>query len=577
MQQSNPDNSLTWLKTIINSIYNGIVAINTKGQIILCNQSAAKLVDLPVEEIVGRPIKEVIPGSGLMHVVSMGVPMVSQRLKINDTFVYSNRTPVWENGRIIGAVGVFQEETSVEAISTELAIFKQLTREHDLLIESSYDGIFITDGKGYVAKVNTAYEKVTGIKREEVLGKHMSQMVADGLISHSATLQVLEKREPVTIVQQTRGGIEIMVTSTPIFNDQGEITMVLSNVRDMSRLKHLEAELDKTRSLTERYQQQLKELQLQQLQSSEIILQSPAMIKTYEAAVRVAPFDSTVLIQGESGVGKEVVARLIHKESGRTEKPFIKVNCGAIPENLLETELFGYERGAFTGSNRDGKAGLFEVADGGILFLDEVGELPLNLQVKLLRVLQDKEIKRVGGNRFRTVDVRLVAATNRDLQEMVESGRFREDLFYRLNVIPLYIPPLRERPEDVVALIQHFVKKLNKKYGMNKSLSPAAFKRLYEYHWPGNVRELGNVMENIMIMSESTTIGVEHLPKHFMKDRDSNQEAVVVKDIIRLGEAREQLEQKLIEMALRKTGSLRKAASLLGMDHSTLSRKRNRR
>ncbi len=570
--QANSEHAPTWMKAIINSIYNGIIAINASGHIILCNQSAANLVGKPVEEIIGHPIGEVIPGSGLMHVVQTGKAMVGQRLEINGTVVYSNRTPVWEEERIIGAVGVFLEETSVEAILSELAVFKQLTKEHDMLVESSFDGIFITDGKGYVKRVNSAYEMVTGISREEVMGKHMSQMVADGLISHSSTLQVLEKKEQVTIVQKTRSGRDIMVTSTPIFNDRGEITMVVSNVRNMSHLKKLEAELSETRVLTERYQQQLKELQMQQLHSSEVIYQSPAMLKIYEAALRVAPFDSTVLIQGESGVGKEVVARLIHRESGRAEKPFIKVNCGAIPENLLETELFGYESGAFTGSNKAGKAGLFEVAHEGTLFLDEVGELPLNLQVKLLRVIQDKEIKRVGGNKFRTVDVRLIAATNRDVEAMVQAGTFREDLFYRLNVIPLHIPPLRERPEDVVALIRHFLQKLNEKYSMNKTLTPAALKKLYEYHWPGNVRELNNVMENILIMSESNTIGVENLPRHFTKDRDAGHDAVVVTDIIKLAEARKQLEQKLIKMAIKRTGSLRKAASLLGMDHSTLSR-----
>jgi transcriptional regulator with PAS, ATPase and Fis domain len=297
------------------------------------------------------------------------------------------------------------------------------------------------------------------------------------------------------------------------------------------------------------------------------------MKKVFDFAARVAQVDSTVLITGESGSGKEIVAKTIHKLSKRKDGPLIQINCGAIPENLLESELFGYEPGAFTGASKEGKLGMFELAENGTLFLDEIGELPLNLQVKLLRVLQEREIVRVGGIKPKKINVRIIAATNKDLEKMVEKGMFREDLYYRLNVVRIKIPPLRERKTDIPPLIQHFLRKFNEKYEMNKKISPEVIERLIAYDWPGNVRELENLIERLVVIVIEDIIELKHLPDYLQASINSDHFQVSVSGIIPLKKASEDLEKQLISKALQKYGSTRKAAQILEVDQATIVRK----
>jgi len=391
---------------------------------------------------------------------------------------------------------------------------QQLCQELEMVIESFADGIYITDGQGYTLFVNKAYENITGLKRENLLGKHMRELEKKGIISQSATLIVLKNKKPVTILQQIKSKI-VMVTSTPYYDENGKISKVITNVRDMTKLKALENELNASRELTKQYQLQIKELE--QSKIGNIVIQSEAMLKVYISALRVAPFNTNVLIQGESGVGKEVFARIIHENSKRNQGPFIKINCGAIPENLLETELFGYEKGAFTGSNKEGKIGLFELAEKGTLLLDEIGDLPLNLQVKLLHVLQDKTIKRVGGLSERKVDVRVIAATNQNLEHLVKEKHFRSDLFYRLCTLPLSIPPLRTRGQDILILFDYFAQKL---YKRKLKLEPAVKIFLENYSWPGNIRELENVVKYMCsIIPINETVSIHHLPVYLNRNK----------------------------------------------------------
>ena len=563
---------------VIDAIYNAVIAIDTDGIITICNLSAEKIIGKPRKDIVGYHLLDVVPESGLIDVIETGVPVLGHKMRLNDTQIYTNRTPLWDEGKIVGAIAVFQDLTEIEKISKELNDYQQLTKELEAIIEASSDGIYIADGHGYTTRVNTAYEKISGNAREDILGKNMRELEEKGLISQSCTLLALKKREKVTILQQTKhSNTTSMVTSVPYFNKQGDITMVVSNVRDMSELKHLENELAESRSISQRYQRQLKELQMQQLKFDNVVIRSSEMNKVYESLLRVAPFESTVLLQGESGVGKEVIARLIHNNSRRKEGPFIKANCGAIPENLMESELFGYEGGAFTGSRKEGKIGLFELADQGTLLLDEIGDLPLDLQVKLLRVLQDKEVKPVGATRYKKVDVRVIAATNKDLETQVSKGEFRNDLFYRLKVIPIHVPPLRERREDILALIQYFLNKLNEQYHTKKTLSPQATETLLSYQWPGNVRELENVIEHLYIMCDQERIDLDQLPQ-YLQERHSliaDNGDVMVNDIIPLKEAKKMVEEKLVQLALEQAGSIRGAAKLLGVNHSTLVKKQH--
>lgn len=457
-------------------------------------------------------------------------------------------------------------------MSHELDTLKTLIEELDTIIELSLDGIYVTDGSGYTIKVNKAYERITGIKRNEVLGRHMQELVNEGYFSQSATLLVLKKRKPVTIMQQIKGGISIVVIGTPVFGQDGKIVRVINNIRDVTELIQLKLNLEETKKLKDNYFCELTQLRSQQIKEEGIIVNSISMKQTFELALRIAPVDTTVLILGESGVGKEVMAKFIHNNSKRKGEPFIKINCGAIPPNLLESELFGYVEGAFTGAKKEGKPGLFELADKGTLLLDEIGELPLDLQVKLLRVLEEHEFTRLGGVKPIKVDVRVLSATNRDLQSMVKEGKFREDLFYRLNVVPITIPSLRERKEDIPLLVQHYLTKFNKKYEMHKQISLNALEKLVQYRWPGNIRELVNIIERLVVTVNDSEIGLNHLPVQ-ISQLELAEISLPALEKIPLRDAVERVEKILLDRAMKRFGSTRKAAKALGMSQATLVRK----
>lgn len=443
------------------------------------------------------------------------------------------------------------------------------------IIESSYDGIYITDGKANTLVINRAYEELTGLRREDMLGKNMRDLVEQGLISKSATLMVLEQGKGITINQEFKTGKKLLVSSNPIFNENGEVSLVVTNVRDLTVLVQLKEQLEKNKELTKKYYSQIEEMKLQLLNQDDIIAEDENMINTIKFSKRVAKVKTTVLLRGETGVGKEEVAKLIHKSSQRNNNQFIEINCGAIPHALIEAELFGYEKGAFTGANKEGKLGLFEIADGGTIFLDEIGDLPLDLQVKLLRVLQEEEITKIGGIKPIKVDVRIIAATNRNLEQMVKNNDFREDLYYRLNVVPITIPPLRERKGDIISLANNFLLKFNEKYSQKKSFSTEALKYLFEYSWPGNVRELKNIVERLVIMGNNDVIEFEDLPKE-IKELYKKEVIDINKDIIPMKDAVEALELKLINNAYKKYRNVRDAAKALGIDASTFVRKRKK-
>lgn len=443
------------------------------------------------------------------------------------------------------------------------------------ILDSSYDGIYITDGRANTIMVNKAYERIAGIKIEELIGRNMNDLVNEGYISQSATLLVLKDRKVNTIEQNFKTGKKALVTSTPVFNSAGDITMVVTNVRDITELYELKEKLDEKENLTKKYSVELEAMKIELLKNNDLIAMDKKMLDIIQMAIRVAPIDTTVLITGETGVGKEEIAKLIYKNSNRETKQFIKVNCGSIPKTLIEAELFGYERGAFTGANKEGKIGLFEVADGGTIFLDEIGELPLDMQVKLLRVLQDGQFTRVGGVEEITVDVRILAATNRNLEEMVREKLFREDLYYRLNIVPITIPPLRDRRDDIIPLIHYFLNKLNKKYRFKKTISSEALKTLYAYEWKGNVRELRNIIERIMVMSEKDMISKPDLPKSILA-WDKVQNVINENEIVPLKQALNKVEKHLLEIAFNTYGNVRDAAKVLEIDPATFVRKRQK-
>ena len=446
--------------------------------------------------------------------------------------------------------------------------------ELDTIIESSYDGIYVTDGKANTLRINKSYENITGLKREDMMNKSMYELEKEGYISKSSTLMVLKSKRSNTIEQEFSTGKKVLVSSNPIFDGRGNISLVVTNVRDITELYELEEELAKNMKLTEKYHSEIEAMRIQYLDLTDMVAKDKTMINLLELAKRVANVDTTVLILGETGVGKEEIAKFIHKNSMRCDKNFIKINCGAIPQNLIESELFGYVKGAFTGANKEGKMGLFEVADGGTVFLDEIGELPLDIQVKLLNVLQEGEVERVGAIKPIKIDVRVLAATNRSLEAMTNEKTFRADLYYRLNVVPLTIPPLRERREDIVPLIQHFLSELNSKYNFEKTFTIEAVNTLYNYDWPGNVRELKNIVERVIVMSGSDKIFESDLPmKNSINYTEKNNTGVYISN---LKEAVEKVEAALISQAFNSAGNVRDAAKILGIDASTFVRKRKR-
>ena len=443
------------------------------------------------------------------------------------------------------------------------------------ILDSIYDGLYITDGKAVTILINDAYQTISGLQPEDVLGKNMWDVVSSGLIDQSGTLRVLESRGPVTLEQTFRTGKKALITSSPHFDEAGEISMVITVVRDITELYELQT---KYRESEERHRLEKDFLRRNQQFSSKLMANDPKTKAALARAQKVAALNTTVLLLGETGVGKEQFARLIYAHSARADQSFISINCGASPATLIESELFGYERGAFTGANKEGKKGVFESADKGTVFLDEVGDLPLEMQVHLLRILQEMQVTRVGGVRSIPVDVRIIAATNRDLLEMVRAKTFREDLYYRLNVVPIVIPPLRERPGDIAPLVQSFLREMNKKYREQKYFSTAAMDALYNYNWPGNVRELKNVVEQAVILSAHDKIQPLDLPIPSFLRTDRPEEVLdrAAGERIDLKLELARLEYDYICRAYNKYGSVRAAAASLGMDNSTFVRKRQK-
>lgn len=443
------------------------------------------------------------------------------------------------------------------------------------IIETSFDGIYVTNSSADTILVNKSYERITGLKREELIGRNMAEFVSRGVMSEATSFFVLKNKKPLTLYQTFNTGKSALVTSTPFFDENGEIKMIVTNVRDITELKKLQDKDRKRNDENIKYKGIIEELKLQIASDDYIVAEDEKMLNLLLLAKRVARVDTTILITGETGTGKEVLAKYIYNNSARKDKPFIKINCGAVPENLIESEFFGYTEGSFTGALKGGKIGIFEAANNGTLLLDEIGELPLGMQVKLLRVLQDGKFERVGSNKTIKVDVRIIASTNKDLNKMVEKGLFRKDLFYRLNVVPLNIPPLRDRGSSIIPLAEYFLKVYNEKYGMKKTISNEALKYLYEYNWPGNIRELRNLIEMLVVTSIESTINSCNLPSNIreymrMDEIDSSD------NISKLSDAVGKVEKDLISKAYEKHGNVRDAAKELGIDPSTFVRKRKK-
>ncbi len=564
---------LSELEAVFSSAHNGIVSIDSEGVITSFNPAAEKLSGIPVEKALGNYIADILVPTGLLEVVATGKSELSFKYQVGKRKYITNRTPIIQQGKITGAVGVFQEISEIERISQELNSVKELNKELLAILESSYDGVIVTDLQGSILKANKACKRVTGIKESETITS-LHEIIEKNIFSKPIIEKMCELAQPVTTLVSIGSENALLITASPVLNEKGTVSRIVINVRDMTELNQLRHQLRYTKELSDQYQSELTKLKNKFIMEPGIVTSSRQMKELISMALRVANFDSSVLILGESGVGKEVIAKLIHNNSSRSKNPFVKINCGAIPENLLEAELFGYEPGAFTGATKDGRIGLFEVANKGTLLLDEVGDMPPKLQVKLLRVIQEREVLRVGSSKPRSIDVRIIAATNKDLQRLVEAGAFRQDLYFRLHVVPIKVPPLRERRDDIVPIVFSLLKKLEKKYKIKKELSPEVIDLFVLRDWPGNIRELENVVEQLFVTSPEDVIKVCHMPSYLIqKDSEDGFKAVEVNRLMPLKEAIEELEKQLISKAMSDLGNTYKAAEALAVNQSTVWRK----
>lgn len=566
------DKSMVILHCVLDSIFCGILVVDKDGKIVVFNNSARKIFNMSDKELDGKDIRQVEVLKDIFQLMVENRGQGRHKFPFKDTSLIINFNPI-NSETEMGTVAIIHESTKSQCIDQELAVTENLLKEINVFLESSFDGILVTDKRGRVIRINSAWEKMFSISRKDVLGKTTQELIKRGVYEQSAAQKAVETGKVATVMFENRGR-KIIATGNPVYDGDGQLTSAVVNVRDITELENLRQQLERQQKLAERYSNEIKEMRRQQQQYSDIICQSKEMRQVMDMVSRVAEVDATVLVTGESGVGKEVVVRYIHRLSHRKDGPLVKINCGAIPPSLIESEMFGYEPGAFTGARKQGKMGLFELANGGTLFLDEIGEVNLDMQVKLLRAIQDREIIKIGSVKPIQIDTRIIAATNRDLKKMIKEGKFREDLFYRLNVINIHIQPLRCRKDDIAPLLRYFLRKYNAKYGKSKRFSNQTVNVLIDYSWPGNIRELENLVENLVVLVTGEEILPEHLPEYCFQSIHS-EEQVFVKGILPLKTAKRMLEKQLLTNAQEKYQTTREIAQALEVNQSTVVRKLN--
>ncbi|HZK53817.1 MAG TPA: sigma 54-interacting transcriptional regulator [Desulfosporosinus sp.] len=441
------------------------------------------------------------------------------------------------------------------------------------------DGIYISDAEGVTLNVNKMYEKLTGLKKEELLGRRVTDLEREGVFQTPLNPIIVKTGKSHTIVQVNKENRQVVISGHPVFDRNGKVHYVVTFVRDVTALTQLKDEISSQKDLIQKYHEEAKFLRSKNLYHEDIIIESPKMIKLMELLKRIAKTDANVLILGETGVGKDVFAYRIHERSARRGEAYFKVNCAIIPDNLIESELFGYEPGAFSGASTKGKLGYFELADKGTIFLDEIGELPFSMQAKLLSVLQDQEVLRIGSTKVKKIDVRIIAATNRNLEQAIKEGTFRKDLFYRLRVAELEIPPLRERQEDVIPLVKFFLDKYNTKYAKKMNLSREVIRVLQFYQWPGNVREIQNLILGLIVTQDKDILDIADLPFYLLVKQTRTENMAMGSDLDvnakkPLNDYLEDYENNLLKNAYKLHGeSITSVAKYFNVDRSTIFRK----
>ncbi len=500
------------MKEILDKTQEAVMAIDQDGRLTLFNHAAESITGMVAQEVLNLPVERLFPECRLMEVIKSGEPEIEHRQRLNETDIVITRMPVKDGQRVTGAIALFRDITELTGLHEQIDRLKEMQSLLEGILHSTQDAISVCDESGIHVLINPAYTGLTGLSETDIIGKPVTADIIEGESIH---LQVLKSKKPVANARLTVGkqNKEIIASAAPIIVD-GELRGSVGILKDLTEMKKLSRELSLARQIIRKLEAKYT--------FDDIIAEDPQSKTLVEKGKQAARTPASILLRGESGTGKELFAHAIHNLSDRRYNQFVRVNCAAINENLLESELFGYEEGAFTGARKGGKNGLFLEAHNGTIFLDEIADIPISTQVKLLRVLQEKEIMPVGATKTINVDVRVITATNVNLEKAVEAGRFREDLYYRLNVIPIVIPPLRERKKDIQALVESMIQKFNMEYGRSaRELAPEALRKLLNYDWPGNVRELQNYISRAMLNMKSYEILVEerHLPKFFDSDQ----------------------------------------------------------
>ncbi len=557
----------------------GVIATDNGGRIQFVNKRAREILKFIKTKMIGVHISKLLPQTSALvaQCLATGKPQLERQILGKRVKLVVNINPIRQGQTVTGCVCNFLRLDEFESTAWKLESFDLVDRQFKTVFESSSDGIWICDKNGRVVLINRASEKLGGIKREDIIGAKVSDLInKKKLYSNYVTDEVIETKRVVSQLQHVKNTKKtVLCTGIPVFDRNGQLSMVVINERDITQLEALKIKLEEIRKEKDRYKNKLTELSMQELRQQKIVAESDQMHAILKTALKLAHLEVTdILLLGESGTGKGLLAKFIHNNSNRKKQPFIQINCAALPENLLEAELFGYEKGAFSGAREQGKPGLFELAHEGTLFLDEIGELPFSVQAKLLKYLDDHKVQRLGGIKAKPIDCIIIAATNQDVEKFVEQKKFRKDLFYRLNILTIKIPPLRERPEDIFKLANGFLGHYNRKYKQKKKLNPLALSLLQSYSFPGNVRELKNIIKKAVVMSEGDvidTVILSSIGKEVLEDRWEVRGAD--KKINNLMDMLSALEKEMLKNAMRHCKSTREMARFLNISQPTVVRK----
>ncbi|AOT73103.1 hypothetical protein Gferi_13100 [Geosporobacter ferrireducens] len=561
------ENATLTSEKIFESLSNGLVVVDENNNITTFNRAAEIITGLKRENVIGKKAQEVLEDSKLHVVLKTGQEVKGARQKIGKTTIITNRTPVIVEDKIVGAVAIFQDISEIDRLSSALESVKELKERFHNILEHAHDAISMVDDQGIITYVNPAFEEMWQVQRQEILGKNISDTFAQDV-----GIEVLKSgKKKLGARIQKEDGTKIISNASPIFIN-GMMKGVVATSKEVTELQKMMEKLEAAEAKVKYFQEELYRKDKFDEAFQRIIGKSGSLREILTIASKAAKTSSTVLIRGESGTGKELLARAIHQTSEKKNKPFIRVNCAAIPESLLESELFGHEKGAFTGAIRR-KLGKFELANHGTIFLDEIGDISRDMQVKLLRVLQEREFERVGGLETIKCSVRVVAATNKNLEQAMLQGSFREDLYYRLNVIPITLPPLRDRKGDIPLLAEHFIEKISKRENMTvKGISKNVLGLLEAYHWPGNIRELENIIERALALGEGELLDEDALPG-YLKSENTPKTVELVNLVNGEVMSMAAYEKQIIQKALQKHKSFNRAGKALGLAHRTIALK----